>query len=238
MPAESSGSEATDTREIGALVRARGLTRTQRLCLLVINAIPLVHVVLIALLLGLLQTGAWWRILGALGVLYLVPPLLCRALLLLHPIREGKIAPGSTDYFFWWATLNLQVVFCRLPFLEETMRFVPGLYSAWLRLWGAKVGRFTYWAAGTFIIERSFLEIGDDVVFGAGVRLTPHVLARDANGESELMLGTIKIGDRAMIGAYSLLTAGTEIAADESTRARLLSPPFCRWKNGKRVRER
>ena len=238
MPAKSSGSRATDMHEAAGFVETRDFTRAQRLCLLAINAIPLVHVTVIALVLSLLRSGAWWRILGALAVLYLVPPLLCRAFLFLHPIREGKIVPGSRDYFFWWFTLNLQILFCRFPFLEETLRLVPGLYSAWLRLWGAKIGRFTYWAAGTFVIERSFLEIGDDVVFGAGVRLTPHVLARDVDGESELMLGTIKIGDRAMIGAYSLLTAGTEIAADESTRAHLLSPPFCRWKNGKRVRER
>lgn len=38
----------------------------------------------------------------------------------------------------------------------------------------------------------------------------------------------------AMIGGYSLLTAGTEIADDEATRAFLTSPPFSKWKNGRR----
>jgi hypothetical protein len=46
----------------------------------------------------------------------------------------------------------------------------------------------------------------------------------------------VKIGDDAMIGGYSLLTAGTEIAAGEATRAFLISPPFSKWKNGKRSR--
>ncbi|NQW99044.1 hypothetical protein HQ447_00190 [bacterium] len=39
--------------------------------------------------------------------------------------------------------------------------------------------------------------------------------------------------DRAIIGGDSLLTAGTEIAADEATRAFLISPPFSRWKGSR-----
>ncbi|HUJ71965.1 MAG TPA: hypothetical protein VLZ30_06955 [Verrucomicrobiae bacterium] len=93
----------------------------------------------------------------------------------------------------------------------------------------------TYWAAGLRVLDRSFLHIGDDVVFGAAVRLNPHVLARNAEGKLELILATVRIGDRAVIGGYSLLTAGSEVAADECTRALLLSPPFSRWQDGRRV---
>jgi hypothetical protein len=39
-----------------------------------------------------------------------------------------------------------------------------------------------------------------------------------------------------MVGGYSLLTAGTEISADEVTRACQLSPPFSLWKDGKRIK--
>ena len=129
---------------------------------------------------------------------------------------------------------NLQMLFCRLPMLEELLRLVPGLYSLWLRLWGARVGRLTYWGAGLRILDRSFLQIGDDVIFGAAVRLNPHVLARNERGETELLLARIVVGERTMVGGYSLLTAGTEIAPDESTRAFLVSPPFSRWRNGRR----
>jgi len=107
---------------------------------------------------------------------------------------------------------------------------VPGVYSLWLRLWGSRVGKLTYWAPGTVILDRGFLDIGDNVVFGAGVRLNPHVM------ENDLRLARVKIGDGAMIGGYSLLTAGTEIAAGEATRAFLISPPFSKWENGKRTR--
>ena len=83
------------------------------------------------------------------------------------------------------------MIFCRLPMLEEIMRLVPGLYSLWLRLWGARVGRLTYWGAGLRILDRSFLHIGDDVIFGAAVRLNPHVLTRNEQGEMELILAGI-----------------------------------------------
>ena len=115
------------------------------------------------------------------------------------------------------------------------MRLVPGLYGLWLRLWGARVGRLIYWGAGLNILDRSFVQIGNGVIFGAGVRLNPHVLARNQNGELELILATVVIGKEALIGGYSLLTAGTEIAPGECTRAFLISPPFSKWKDGSRI---
>jgi hypothetical protein len=86
------------------------------------------------------------------------------------------------------------------------------------------------------VLDREYLDIGDDVVFGAGVRLNGHVILRNRQGRLELAVGPIKIGSGAAVGGYSLLTAGTEIAAGESTRAHLLSPPFTVWRDGKRFR--
>ena len=78
--------------------------------------------------------------------------------------------------------------------------------------------------------------IGNDVVFGAGVRLNSHVIGKSDDGRLELLLASIEVGDRALIGGYSLLTAGTRISANEASRAFLISPPFSEWKDGKRVR--
>jgi hypothetical protein len=63
------------------------------------------------------------------------------------------------------------------------------------------------------------------------------VLVRNANGELELILAPVKIGARAIVGGYSLLTAGTEIMPGECLQALLVSPPFTRWKDGRRVRD-
>ena len=207
-----------------------------RLLLLTLNLIPALHLLAITLIL-LKSTATWpWRIAAALSLLYIAPPLAARLVLAFAPVSQGRIATGSRAFFSWWAAFQLQVLFCRLIFLEELVRLMPGLYSAWLRLWGARIGRLTYWSPGVVITDRSFLRIGDDVVLAAGVRLNAHVLARNAAGEVELLLADVTIGDRAIIGGYSLLTAGTVIAPDEATRAFLTSPPFSVWQNGKRAR--
>lgn len=210
----------------------------QRLLMLGFNCLPLAHGLAVIVAAGFAWAPMGWRIATSLVVLYVMPALLARIVLLLWPISEGRIRVGSRPFFTWWMLANLQMLFCRLPMLEEIIRIVPGLYSFWLRLWGARIGRLTYWGAGLRILDRSFLRIGDDVVFGAAVRLNPHVLSRNEQGEMELILASVVVGDRTMVGGYSLLTAGTEIASDESPRAGLISTPFSRWKHGCRVNKK
>ncbi|HEY3913175.1 MAG TPA: acyl transferase [Verrucomicrobiae bacterium] len=205
--------------------------------MLALNFIPLIHAVSTALALILPYARLPARIVVFAASLYLLPPILARLIFFLVEIPEGKIAVGTKPFFAWWTTFQLQIIFCRFPALEELLRLVPGLYSQWLRLWGARIGRLTYWSPGTLIADRSYLSIGNDVVFGAGVRLNAHVLARSKNGVMQLILATVKVGDRVTVGGYSLLTAGTEILPDEATRAFLISPPFSVWKDGKRVRQ-
>jgi hypothetical protein len=206
-----------------------------RFWMLILNFFPLCHVVGIAAI--FLQP---WRLpvrlLAGLACLYLTPPILARIVSTVLSIQEGRIALNHPSFLGWWATAQFQMIFNRFPFLEEAVRVFPGIYSNWLRLWGSRIGRLTFWAPGVTVLDRGYLDIGDDVVFGAGVRLNGHVLARNSSGQLELALGTIKIGSGASIGGYSLLTAGTEVAAHESTRAHLLSPPFTIWRDGKRLK--
>lgn len=204
------------------------------LAMLLLNLLPLLHA---AGTIACLFTPLSWpqRIGLAAAVFYLAP--LVPGRLLRESLRDCPcdIAVGSPAFLRWWACFQCQVLFLRFPAAEELLRMVPGLYSLWLRLWGSQIGKLTYWAPRTIILDRGFLDIGDHVVIGAGVRLNPHVMERDE--VPVLRLSPVKIGDRALIGGYSLLTAGTEIAADEATRAFLISPPFSRWKNGKRLRD-
>lgn len=196
-----------------------------QLAMLLLNIIPLLHA---AGTLACFLTPYPWL---APVVLYLVPVIPGR--LLRESLRSSpeSIAVGSPAFLRWWACFQCQVLFLRFPALEEVLRLIPGIYSLWLRCWGSRIGKLTFWAPQTIILDRGFLDIGDQVVFGAGVRLNPHVM------ENELKFAPIKIGDGAMIGGYSLLTAGTEIAAGERTRAFLISPPFSKWKNDRRTRD-
>lgn len=202
-------------------------------CLLLGNLLPLLHCTLcVALLLA--ESLPWHdRLMLFAAALYLLPPLLARILLFLIPISKAPVAVQSKQFVTWWLLAQLQGIFLRFPQLDEALRLVPGLYSLWLRMWGSRIGRLTMWAPGLVILDRSFLNIGDDVVFGAGVRINPHVFRR-AEGSFELLLAPVNVGDRAIVGGYSLLTAGTTIGTEEVTTAHLLLPPFSRYINGRR----
>ncbi len=200
--------------------------------MLALNFLPLLHAAAVVTVWLLLPD---WKFTAALALLYLGPPLTARLVLLLRPVKDGTHAAGSPEFLTWWATAQCQMIFCRLPLLEEVLRLVPGFYSMWLRLWGAQIGRLTFWAPGLRILDRSFLRVGDHVVFGAGVRLNAHVIAQE-DGRTVLHLAAIKIGDRCHIGGYALLTAGTEVEAGEVLKAFTLCPPFTRWTASRRVR--
>lgn len=221
----------------GRGLSAHQLTAGQRVGIMLLSYLPLLHVASVVAL-ALWPWASWpYRLLAALAMLYLAPPLLARLVLVLFPIRGTRHPVGSRAYGVWWLLLMLQTVFCRFPALDEALRLVPALYSLWLRLWGSRIGRLTYWSPGTLVLDRSFLDVGDDVIFGASVTLSPHLVARNAQGDLEFMIAPIRIGHRALIGGFSAFAAGSEIADDDAPRAYTLSPPFCRWKDGKRVRE-
>ena len=199
--------------------------------MLLANVIPLAHAV------AVLYSLFHWHWLVSLAVLYLLPPFSVSSLFSVRGRPKGRYPVSSPEFLTWWLSCQAQTLFLRLPFLEELLRLVPGLYSAWLRLWGSRLGARTYWSPGTVVLDRSYLELGDDVVFGAGARLNGHVVARDAAGRLELIVDDISIGEGASVGGYSLLTAGTFVAAGETLRACLLSPPYSRWEGGRRVKE-
>ncbi|WP_211325435.1 acyltransferase [Roseimicrobium gellanilyticum] len=199
-----------------------------RAVMLLLNLVPLAHA---ALTLWIGFAISW---LGAVACLYLAPPVLLRVVLLAVPLIHGTHAPGSRAFLIWWASSQPQVIFSRLPLLEELLRMVPGLYSLWLRLWGSKIGRLTYWAPGVRVLDRTLLRIGDDVVLGAGARLIAHVVSNNAEGQTVLHVAPIEIGDRCRIGGYALLSPGSVVDADEEVHICALFPPFTHWKEGRR----
>lgn len=201
-----------------------------RLLMLALNCIPLLHVTLVV---WAALAWAWFWIPLC---LYLLPPVIVRTLMAVRPPAAGSHPAASREFIFWWATAQAQMIFCRLPILEEILRLVPGCYSLWLRVWGAKIGRLTFWAPGMRILDRSFLRVGDDVIFGAGVRLSAHVFASDQSGHTVLHLAPIVIGDRSHIGGYALLAAGSVVEADSDVHACALLPPFTHWKDGRRTK--
>lgn len=212
--------EAAEVREEEAGRRAAAVTlpRTRRAAMIAFGYLPLLHVALVVACAWAGPGGPLGRAAASAFALYLLPPLAARLCAVLLPLPQGRVDLEHRGFLAWWLSAQWQVVFNRLPMLEEVLRLVPGMYSAWLRLWGARVGSLVYWSPGVAVLDRGLVEVGDRVVFGAGVRISGHVLL-SADGRGSLVVAPIRIGRGAMVGGHSLLTAGVEIAAGASSPA-------------------
>ena len=171
---------------------------------------------------------------AGLALLYLVPPLVARTLLLVWGPLPPAAALGSGAFLRWWALSQLQLVFNRLPQLEELLRLVPALYSAWLRLWGARIGRLVFWSPGVVITDRQLVEVGDGAVIGMGAKIGPHVVVREPDGTTCLVAAPVVIGAGAMVGGLTVFGPGARIAPGEATHRALVLPPFWSWEHGRR----
>ena len=142
--------------------------------------------------------------------LYLVPVACFRLHDALWPLREGRSRLDTPGYSPWWGGHQFQVMYSAFPALEAALRLVPGLYSAWLRLWGSRVGRRVYWTPRVDVSDRGLLDVGDDVVFGHFVGCYAHIIMRRADG-LVLYVRHIRIGRGVMLGAGSRLGPGARI---------------------------
>ena len=224
-----------------ALPRVRpslNLSAGQRASMICLAYVPLLHIALCigAAAMTFRTFGVVWAAVAVLATLYLLPPM---AVAMARPrtaLMATRYPIDSPEFIRWWYTAQWQVVFSRFPQLEELLRIVPGLYSTWLRLWGAKIGSIVYWSPGLSMLDRPFIDIGNRVVIGAGTRLSSHFLARGQDGMTELVVATITIGDDAIIGGYSLLPAGVWVGDCEQTPGGRPIAPFSRFQNGRSVR--
>ena len=145
-------------------------------------------------------------VLSVLVVIYAVPPLLYRAL----SLKPGLYDLKQPKFNVWWATHQLQQLYIAVPALEALLRVVPGLYSAWLRLWGSSVGRRVYWTPRMEVLDRGLLEVGDGVVFGHKVELYGHT-AMPKSERLLLYVDRVRVGAGAFIGAGSRLAPGVVV---------------------------
>ena len=62
----------------------------------------------------------------------------------IYPIKEGISYLQGKEYSHWWGSHQIQVIYIAIPVLEAVLRLIPGVFSGWLRLWGAKIGQNIY----------------------------------------------------------------------------------------------
>ncbi len=186
------------------------MTRFGRL----LTLFPMAHALLV--LGGLI--GFVWRpgiLTGLLvpGCIYLFPLIAFRLHELVFPLEEGITDLGKREYSPWWGGHQIQRLFLTIPQFESLLTLIPGLYSAWLRAWGSRIGANVYWTPQVEILDRSQMEISADVIFGHKIFTTCHVVTRTRSRKLLLMVKRISIGEGAFIGAGSRIGPGVEIEA-------------------------
>lgn len=145
-------------------------------------------------------------------ILYGLPLLCFRIHNLIFKNKDGLAYLVGDKYVPWFGGHQIQQVYIAFPALETILRLIPGLFSLWLRLWGAKIGKGVYWTPGLEITDRDRLEVGDQVIFGHRVGLYAHVI-KPKKDNLLLFTRTIKIGSGAFIGAAARLGPGVKIEA-------------------------
>jgi hypothetical protein len=163
--------------------------------------------------------------------LYLLPVAAYRLHNLVWPLHEGASRIDGPDYSPWWGGHQCQVMYSAIPVLEAILRLVPGVYSAWLRLWGSQIGRGVYWTPQVDITDRALLEIGDRVVFGHRVGCYAHAVRRRGTGLI-LYVRRISVGAGVLLGAGSRLAPGARINPDVQL------PAMSYVRAGRRIRNR
>jgi acetyltransferase-like isoleucine patch superfamily enzyme len=152
-----------------------------------------------------------FSILAVLLSIYGLPLLVYRLHQWIYPVQEGISYLLGKEYSPWWGSHQIQVMYIAIPVFEAVLRLIPGAFSFWLRLWGAKVGRDVYWTPGLEIADRGLIEIGDRVVMGHRVGISSHVI-KPRKQNLMLYVKKVKIGNDVFVGAGSVLAPGVVIS--------------------------
>jgi len=210
--------------------------KKRRVLLLLINYYTAVYVIIAVLVIYHGGFTARELLIYLLIWIYIFPPLLCRLVIFLYGRPVGIVKANSALFMRWWFLTQLQMVFVRLPFLEEVLRIFPGIYSAWLNLWGARVSLFTYWSPAVTVTDRYLIHIDHGAVIGGGCRIGAHILMVDKNGEKYLTLAQVQIDKNSVIGIHAAIGPGCHVYPNETIPAGKILKPFFAWKDGKILR--
>jgi hypothetical protein len=158
----------------------------------------------------LLIQPSWLTLGSLLTVLYLYPVATYRLLNLFWPLKEGRYDLSQKKYNPWWGSHQIQLIYYACPWLEALLRMIPGLFSFWLRLWGAKIGKNIYWTPNVEIDDRPLIEIGNGVIMGHKLHFISHVILPHKN-KLPLFVRKVSVGDHCFLGAGSRLGPGVVI---------------------------
>ena len=178
-----------------------------------LNGLPFLHLASgLGVTFGLCDTlaGRFW-VLAA--WVYLLPPLASQLTILAWGRPEGQLTQNMPAYRVWWVLTQWQILFNRLPWLEELLRLVPGLYALWIGLWGGHLSPFAYVGPGVLITDRYAIRVGRGAILGMKSILAGHLVLRDDAGRWLVLAAAPIVESEAIVGGDSRLGPGAVLRA-------------------------
>lgn len=196
---------------------------------LALNVWPALHLASGAALALVLAEGAAARA-GVFALwLYLLPPLAARALIALFGRPEGRLTQDMRSYRVWWALTQLQMVFNRFPALEEALRLAPGLYAAWIALWGGRVSARAFIGPRVVVTDRYAISVESGAVLGFSGALAGHMALREADGRWVVVAAGPRVERDAVLGGGAGIGPGAVLARGALLPAGKRVGPFDRY---------
>jgi hypothetical protein len=194
-----------------------------------LNGLPFLHLVSgLGVAAGLCETAGGW--LGVLAAwIYLLPPLASRMMILALGRPEGRLTQDMAAYRVWWVLTQWQILFNRLPWLEELLRLVPGLYALWIGLWGGRLSPFAYVGPGVLITDRYAIRVGRGAILGMECILAGHLVVRDEAGRWVVLAATPIVEAEAIVGGDARLGPGAVLRAGHMLPTGRRINPFDEW---------
>jgi len=200
------------------------------------NYVPFLHLAAGGVLIVSVD-GIAARLLAGSAWIYLVPVAAARLVVAVGGTPRGRaLTQHSRAYKVWWFTAQVQMIFNRLPFLDEALRLVPGLYAVWLVMWGSRVSPFALWGPGVRVIDRGLLVVGRGAVIGAQSSLTGHLGMVTEDGTYRVDIAPVTVEPGAIVGARAGMGPGCRLVAGEQLPAGRLLQPFTTWRQGRKVK--
>jgi hypothetical protein len=128
-----------------------------------------------------------------------------------YPVQEGIFYLKGPGYSPWWGSHQIQVIYITFPAIESVLRLIPGVFSLWLRLWGAQIGRGIYWMPTLELADRGLLDVGDRSIVGHRVGIYGHVI-KPKHNNLMLYIKAVKIGSDVFVGSGTHLGPGVTVA--------------------------
>lgn len=165
--------------------------------------------------------------------IYLLPPLAARLIIAVWGRPEGRLTQDMTAYRVWWALTQWQILFNRLPWLEELLRLVPGVYPLWIKLWGGQLSPYAYVAPRVLITDRHAVRVERGAVLGMKSILAGHLVQRDEMGRWLVLTAAPVVESEAILGGAAQLGPGAVLRAGKMLPTGCRVHPFEEWPRSK-----